>query len=158
MPLSGWPIGPAELAPHAPEAAAILDLEAGDNPPDLPLAAHSDRFRHVVWRMSPPTRFGDKYRDEVIASPRITLGVRATLVDLRLSDDFATVTTGVFRAWGGGLEPPFTVTARAFALCMGGLENARTLLNCRDQVAAGIGNGSDLVGRYFCDRPAVAAG
>ena len=157
MPLSGWPIGLAELAPHAPEAAAILDLDACENPPDGPLAEPSDRFRHVVWRMSPPTRFGDKYRAEVIAAPRITLGVRATLVDLRLSDDARTVATGVFRAWGG-LEPTFTVTARAFALCMGGLENARTLLNCRSRVAAGIGNGSDLVGRYFCDRPAVATG
>ena len=124
MPLSGWPIGLAELAPHAPEAAAILDLDACENPPDGPLAEPSDRFRHVVWRMSPPTRFGDKYRAEVIAAPRITLGVRATLVDLRLSDDARTVATGVFRAWGG-LEPTFTVTARAFALCMGGLENAR---------------------------------
>lgn len=157
MPMSGWPIGLAELAPYAPEAAAILDLDACENPPDLALARASDRFRHVVWRMSPPTRFGEKYRDEIVASPRITLGVRATLVDLRLSDDARTVTTGVFRAWGG-LEPPFTVTARAFALCMGGLENARTLLNCRNQVATGLGNDRDLVGRYFCDRPAVATG
>ena len=158
MPLSGWPIGLAELAPSRAEAAAILDLEAGENPPDGPLAEPSDRFRHVVWRMSPPTRFGDKYRDEVIAAPRITLGVRATLVDLRLSDDSRTVTTGVFRACGAASSRRFTVTARAFALCMGGLENARALLNCRGQVAAGIGNGNDLVGRYFCDRPAVATG
>ncbi len=157
MPLSGWPIGLAELAPHAPEAASILDLEGCENLPDVTLAHPSQQFRHVLWRMSPPTRFGEKYRDEVIASPRITLGIRATLVDLRLSDDLGTVNTGVFRAWGG-LEPTFTVTARTFALCMGGLENARTLLNCRSQASEGIGNGRDLVGRYFCDRPAVATG
>ena len=66
---------PRRARPHAPEAAAILDLDACENPPDAPLAEPSDRFRHVVWRMSPPTRFGDKYRDEVIAAPRITLGV-----------------------------------------------------------------------------------
>lgn len=157
MPLSGWPIGLADLAPYAPEAAAILDLDACENPPDVALPHPSAEFRHVVWRMSPPTRFGEKYRDEVIASPRITLGIRATLVDLRLSDDLGTVSTGVFRAWGG-LEPSFTVSARAFALCMGGLENARALLNCTSQVESGIGNGRDLVGRYFCDRPAVATG
>lgn len=157
MPLSGWPIGLAELAPHAPEAAAILDLEASENLPDLPLPRPSETFRHVAWRMSPPTRFGDKYRDEVVASERITLGVRATLVDLRLSDDLGTVTTGVFRAWGG-LEPSFTVAARAFALCMGGLENARTLLSCTGQIPVGIGNDRDVVGRYFCDRPAVFTG
>jgi hypothetical protein len=106
--------------------------------------------------MSPPTRFGEKYRDEVLASRRITLGVRATLIDLRLSDNFGSVATGVFRSWGG-LEPAFTVRARVFALCMGGLENARALLNCQSQMADGIGNGHDVVGRYFCDRPAVLA-
>lgn len=157
MHASGWPIGRAELDPYAAEASAILDLEAATDLPDLPMPQTEARFRHVQWRMSPPTRFGEKYRDELIASDRITLGVRATLVDLRLTDDRSAVTTAVFRAWGG-LEPPFEVRARVFALCLGGLENARALLTFDSQLPGGIGNEHDLVGRNFCDHPAVATG
>ena len=46
--------------------------------------------------------------------------------------------------------------ARAYALCLGGIETPRALLNCRSQLPNGIGNEHDLVGRYFCDRPTVA--
>ena len=35
------------------------------------------------------------------------------------------------------------------------MENPRALLNFRSQMPAGIGNGHDVVGRYFCDRPTV---
>lgn len=156
MPLSGWPIGCADLKPWADETAAILDLEAPENLPDIPEPTDHG-FRHIRWRMSPPTHFGEKFRDEIVGSGRILLGVRATLVDLRLGDGHGAVTAARFRSYGG-LEPDFTVEARAFVLCLGGLENARALLNCRSQVPAGIGNGNDLVGRYFCDRPSVATG
>ncbi|MFT3975116.1 MAG: GMC oxidoreductase [Amaricoccus sp.] len=155
MPSSGWPIGRADLDPYAAEASAIVDLESPVDLPDVPMRQEDARFRHVRWRMSPPTRFGDKFRDEITDSGRITLGVRASLVDLRLADGLESVSTAVFRAWGG-LEPSFEVTARAFVLCLGGLENARALLSFDSQLPAGIGNQNDLVGRYFCDRPAVA--
>jgi choline dehydrogenase-like flavoprotein len=36
---------------------------------------------------------------------------------------------------------------------MGGLENPRFLLNATRQIPAGIGNGNDLVGRYFSEHP-----
>lgn len=157
VPGSGWPINRADLAPYAAETSSILDLESTEDRPDLPMPQVEPRFRHIQWRMSPPTRFGEKFRDEMAASARITLGIRATLVDLRLSDNLGAVSTGVFRAWGG-LEPPFEVTARVFALCLGGLENPRALLTFSSQMAPGIGNQNDLVGRYFCDRPAVATG
>lgn len=157
MNASGWPIGRGDLDPYAAEASAIVDLDSPVDLPDIPLAQSEARFRHVQWRMSPPTRFGDKFRDEIVASDRITLGVRATLVDLRLAEDMGSVSTAVFRAWGG-IEPPFEVRARMFVLCLGGLENARALLSFDSQLPNGIGNRNDLVGRNFCDRPAVATG
>ena len=46
-----------------------------------------------------------------------------------------------------------TVTARAFALCTGGIENARLLLNFTSQIPEGIGNRSGWVGRCFADHP-----
>ena len=45
-----------------------------------------------------------------------------------------------------------------FALCLGGLENPRLLLNLNRQVPAGIGNDNDLVGRYFLEHPHAPVG
>ncbi len=80
------------------------------------------------------------------------MGLDANLVDLRLDDAMGTVSSAVFRSYRPG-DPGFEVRARAFCLCTGGIENARLLLNFRSQVPAGIGNGADLVGRYFCEHP-----
>ena len=157
MPLSGWPIGKAQLDPFAVEASAILDLSAASDPPDIKVEQKTDRYLSFDWRYSPPTRFGDKYRDELTAAERIAFCIKANLVDLRLSDDLSTVEAAVFRSYAGD-DPGFTVKARIYALCLGGLENPRALLNCRSQVPVGIGNDNDVVGRYFCDRPTVFTG
>jgi choline dehydrogenase-like flavoprotein len=45
------------------------------------------------------------------------------------------------------------VAARIVVLATGGLENARLLLLSNRVQKAGLGNGNDLVGRYFMDHP-----
>jgi choline dehydrogenase-like flavoprotein len=45
----------------------------------------------------------------------------------------------------------FRVAARAFVLATGGIENARLLLLADRVESAGLGNGHDLVGRYFME-------
>lgn len=153
-PRSGWPIDKTDLDTYAPETAQILDLDSPEPPPDLAFDQAEERFRRIQWRFSAPTRFGEKYRDELIASQRISLCLNANLVNLRLGTDLTSVEGAEFRSYQPG-DPGFGVRARAYALCLGGLENARMLLNFRDQMPAGIGNGHDLVGRYFCEHPTV---
>ena len=143
------------LDPFLAEAAAIVDLPQARNLPDLPVDQVEARFRQFQWQYSAPTRFGEKFRDELAASGRVTLGINANLVDIRLSDDSHSAVSAHFRSYAAG-DPGFTVQARAYALCMGGIETPRALLNCRSQLPNGIGNEHDLVGRYFCDRPTVA--
>ena len=64
VPMSGWPIGSADLDPFQAEAAAILDLKSPTEPLDIGDQAGRERaFAQFNWRWSPPTRFGDKYRD-----------------------------------------------------------------------------------------------
>lgn len=151
-----WPITRADLDPYGPETDAILDLDGPGTVPDLPIIQAERRFRHVDWRYSPPTRFGEKFRDELVASPRIFLVLEANLVDLRLTPDLTSVEAAVFKSYTPG-DPGFEVQARAFALCLGGIENARMLLNFRSQMPAGIGNGNDLVGRFFAEHPTAFA-
>lgn len=151
-PLSGWPIRKEDLDPYAAEADGILDLVSAAEAPDLPLEQAKPRFRHIQYRYSAPTRFGDKYHDELAAAAGITCALNANLVDLRLDESLGTVSSAVFKSFADG-DPGFEIRARVFALCLGGLENPRALLNCRSQVPAGIGNAHDLVGRFFCEHP-----
>jgi choline dehydrogenase-like flavoprotein len=156
-PLSGWPIGKADLDPYQAEVAEILDLvPAYDDPPATP-APPEDGFRRIWYFRSAPTRFGEKYHGELAGAERIALGLHANLVDLRLDDTLTRVTGAVFRGYAAG-DPGFTVRARSYCLCAGGLENPRLLLNFTSQVPAGIGNQNDLVGRYFCDHLRMETG
>ena len=41
---------------------------------------------------------------------------------------------------------------------MGGIENARSLLNANKQIATGIGNENDMVGRYFMEHIVFSLG
>jgi len=50
-----------------------------------------------------------------------------------------------------------SVEARCFVLATGGIENTRLLLTSNKQAPAGLGNGNDLVGRYFMDHPRVTS-
>ena len=120
--------------------------------PDLPVRQTGYDFHRFQFRFSPPTRFAEKYQPEIEASDRITLVLNANLVDLRLDDALTSVTGAVFRSYDPA-DPGFTVSARAYALCTGGIENARLLLNFTSQIPEGIGNRSGWVGRCFADHP-----
>ena len=146
-PLGAWPIAKADLDPYQPAADAILDV-SDPALPDIPVPGEA--FRRVQYRFSPPTRFAEKYEAEFTAAPRIFLCLNASLIDLRLDETLETVTGAVFRSYAPG-DPGFTVRARAYALCCGGIENARLLLNFDSQVPGGIGNRHDLVGRHFAE-------
>lgn len=155
-PDAAWPIGRAALDPYTDAVHEILDLapiEDGDPKPEAPgTEGDAESFRRIHYFRSAPTRFGEKYLDELTASDRISLCLNANLVDLRLDDALGTVTGAVFKGYAKD-DPGFTVRARAYALCCGGIENPRLLLNFRSQVPAGIGNGNDVVGRYYSDHP-----
>ena len=155
--LSGWPISKSDLDPYQPEVNDILDLKPPAGFPDHPIDHDEHLFRKIDYRQSGPTRFGRKYKDELVASVKIQLVLNANLVDLRLDSELQTVTEAVFRGYGTD-DPGFTVQARIYCLCCGGMENPRILLNARSQALKGIGNNYDLVGRYFCEHPFITAG
>lgn len=152
MPLSGWPITRLDLDRYQRDADSILDVPSETEAPDLPMRQRDYDFKRFQFRWSPPTRFNTKYGPEIEASDRILLTLNANLVDLRLDDSLSAVTGAVFRSYDPG-DPGFTVQARTFCLCTGGIENARLLLNFTSQIPQGIGNQNDMVGRCFADHP-----
>jgi choline dehydrogenase-like flavoprotein len=58
----------------------------------------------------------------------------------------------------GGSSREIIVRADYFVLCAGGIESARLLLASDRRAENGVGNGNDLVGRYFQDHPGVIVG
>ena len=83
-PLSGWPITRADLDPYAAEVAEILDLvPAYDDAAPATPAPPADGFRQVWYLRSAPTRFGEKYLDEIASAERIALGIHAKAGELR---------------------------------------------------------------------------
>ena len=155
-PLSGWPITKADLDPYAAEAGAILDLPADAPPPDI-MSGARDVLTPRRFRFSrPATRFGEKYRGELAASASIRVVLNANLVDLRLDADRRAVAEAVFRSYLR--DDPFSVKARTFVLCLGGIENPRALLNADSEIATGLGNENDCVGRMFIEHPHAPVG
>jgi choline dehydrogenase-like flavoprotein len=161
---SGWPFGIKELKPYFRRAQSLVEAgpwryDGATGPmsaiaPLLPLSGggvYTSWFQFSRQRGSVlPTHFGERYADDLkrIANLRIFLHANATY--LRLShagsrlDRFDVATLNGKR---------FSVQAAATVLALGAVENARLMLASRDVTAIGVGNGNDLVGRFFADHP-----
>jgi choline dehydrogenase-like flavoprotein len=160
VPDSGWPFGAVELRPFYERAQDVIGLDAFDYGPErwsgeglAPISLGSD-FESRVFQVS-PLRFGIAYRDDVIQAPNIDTYLFANLTGF-------SVDTGANRVEAARVATltgrRFSVRARLFVLATGGIENARLLLASNDVQAAGLGNGRDLVGRYFMEHPHLVAG
>jgi choline dehydrogenase-like flavoprotein len=154
--LSGWPFGKEELDRYAAEADRILDLTPDLRPPELFPAQEANVVPRLFRFSRPATRFGEKYRLELEKSERVHVFLNANLVDLSVDDGRRSVSEALFRSYHR--EMPFAVRARYFVLCLGGIENPRALLNANRQIAEGLGNANDMVGRYFLEHPHAPVG
>jgi len=159
IPLSGWPFGRDRLVPYYQQAQKLCELgpfdydnpdmwfrEAGQSAPAFDPA----RLKPSIIQVSPPTRFGEVYRELLEKSDTVTVYLNATVVDIQANAAGTAVDLVNVRSLQG---PAFTVRARYVVLATGGLENARILLLSDKVQAAGLGNGNDTVGRYFMDHP-----
>jgi choline dehydrogenase-like flavoprotein len=153
--LPGWPISRQDVLATLSEARDILDLgkQSFDTPRDPLWVSSTLQIRGTA--QSPPTRFGEKYRSEIIQSSKIDLFLNANVVDILMNSSLTTVSSFVVRDYSGGQA---AVTANNFVVAFGGIENARILLNSNTQIASGIGNHSDFVGRCFMEHPEIMVG
>jgi choline dehydrogenase-like flavoprotein len=164
VPNTTWPITLADVAPYYDEAARIVQLDASGfdaetwkerspyRPFDLDDGVIETRVAKVVDAND--RSFNALYADEIERAGSVTTYLHANVTDVRLALDQASVESVVV-ATGSGT---FTVRARAFVLAAGGIENARILLASNSQQPAGIGNGYDVVGRYFLEHPRFVGG
>lgn len=162
LPHSGWPFSRADLNPYYERAQAYCQLGPFNydldywtkqrGRPALPLDPNIATTG--LAQPSPPTRFGEVYRAEIGNSENIQVYLNANLMDINLHPDGAKVETVL----AGQLEGKrFQVRSKLYVLALGGIENARILLNSDKVQSPGIGNQHDLVGRYFMDHPVITA-
>lgn len=154
----GWPIGRSDLDPYYRIAHDYL--EAGDFDYDarsielrptrpIPDAVRFDSpsYHHdMVWRFSKPTDLGRRWRRHLQESPLIRLVYNSTCVGLT-SERGHRIDGCAIRSMTGSR---FTIRASSVVLAGGGLEVTRLLLVSRsDDHPEGVGNHSDLLGRFY---------
>jgi len=158
IPHSGWPITARDLEPFVARAARRFGLAepvpapGPEAPPALPLDAQAF-VSPELWIA--PVRFGERYRADVTGARNVDALLHASAVEL-VANEAGSALVGVRVATlaGGG----FAVRARAVVLAAGGIETPRLLLASNRVQTAGLGNGADLVGRYFMEHPQLVAG
>ena len=160
VPHSGWPLSRDALLPYYRRAQAVCELgplayEVAEWPTLRPLPTPGDELVTRLFQKSPPTRFGSRYRRDLMKADNVTTFLRCNAVELA-TNDAGNVVTRVRVATLDGTR--FEVAAKTFVLALGAIENARLLLASNRARQPGLGNAHDLVGRYFMEHPYVIAG
>ncbi len=161
VPFSGWPFGPDEVEPYLSKAAAYLGAERLSPRTSIPPPPRGvdkaeidlQLLSQVYWgfgrdRFWAPTRFSGLFRAHPGDNVRVILHATVTHLD---TDPHSGRIVSVQVADTAGRTR--TIPSRLVVLCAGGIENARLLLNSNRQVATGLGNAHDLVGRFLMDHP-----
>ncbi|HTD98327.1 MAG TPA: GMC family oxidoreductase [Mucilaginibacter sp.] len=157
VPHSGWPIQREELDPFYERAHKNLDLgpyeydakywQAKD-PTMVSLPFEPDTVFNKIWQFSPPTRFGDKYKDTIIKAPNIHLYTYANVTNITANEHASTIKEVTVKNFAG---KEHTVKAKYFVVACCAIQNARLLLSSNKQAPNGLGNDHDVVGRYFME-------
>lgn len=154
-PLPGWPIAREEVYRRLDDARAILDIADQSLDPRSEPHWRAGRFTTSGFARSAPTRFGEKFGDELKASNRIDTALNANLVDAALGDNSDAVTAFTVADYK---DRRFSINARQFVLAMGSLENARFLLNLKERSKVPVGDRSGLVGGCFMEHFEITLG
>lgn len=159
--LEGWPFPRRDLMACYKRAQKMLGLGRYCYEPDhwagediRFLDLDRNKLENRIWQLSPRVNFGTVYQAPFGASKTITVLLNATVTEV-LTNGHASVVEGVqVRTLDG---KGATIKARLVVLACGAIDNARLLLLSRRHMPAGLGNGHDLVGRYFMQHPHVSA-
>ena len=156
VPDSGWPITRGELDPYYAKANKVLQLGPyeydysywKEQLPNMnPFPFDNSIIYNKMWQYS-LARFGEIYKDQVVASQNIHLYTYANVVDIITNEGGGNVDHMVIKNYEGKTH---TVRAKQFILACGAIQNARMLLASNTQMPNGLGNEHDVVGRYFME-------
>jgi choline dehydrogenase-like flavoprotein len=159
IPHSGWPIEKADLQTYYDRACDLVQLPSKE----WDKAAWQDRLAEfyrlpfmgqridgAVFQLSPPTRFGEEYREPLAKAANVRVLLHANATEIAVGERADRVTAVRLACFDG---PRFSIEAKAYILAAGAVENARLLLVSNRVQQAGLGNRHDVVGRYYSNHP-----
>lgn len=163
VPHSGWPFGHEELQGYYGQALRLFQVGAPDHARSEWLARNpvikaveGGTLSLGFWSIdNVGDRFAAPRLGDVLGHPQCRVLIHATATNLSLASDGRSVRHVTLRDISGKSG---TVAAQHVVLALGGIENARLLLASEDVAANGVGNGHDLVGRYFMEHPHARGG
>ena len=168
LPHSGWPFGREEIDAYFPRAQSLVEAgpfiyddpakwTAAFNQPPIPLGNGGIYTTYFQFSkqggQNPqhlPTYFGVRYADDLKRPHNLNVLLHANVTQLRLAPNAAALDRLDVATLSGR---KFTVKAKFAVMALGGIENARLLLASNEMIHSGVGNGNDLVGRFFADHP-----
>ena len=155
IPYSGWPIHKQDLDRYYQAAQTLFEIGPYQyNMTEIPWVKNKTLpldpavIAARVWQMSPPTRFGTRYRHDLEQAPNVFVYLYANVTELEIGKDSSCVRVARIRTLDGKTE---FARAKYFVLACGGIENARILLLSNREESGGLGNRHDLVGRFYMD-------
>jgi choline dehydrogenase-like flavoprotein len=164
VPHSGWPIRRGDLDPFYARAQTVLELGPYEYTAEewqrrdatlVPLPLDPRVAWTKMWQFSPPTRFGARYRDAIIGVPNVHLYTHANVCELEASESLSRVAGLRVRTLDG---KEHSARAQHYVLACCSIQNARLLLASNRRAPTGLGNGHDLVGRYFMEHLEMPGG
>jgi choline dehydrogenase-like flavoprotein len=164
VPHSGWPIARAALDPYYARAQRVLELGPYEydaawwrrrDPSLVPFSYDARRLWSKIWQFSPPTRFGTRYRAEIVGARNVHLLTHANVCEVETNESASAVTGLRIRTLEG---KQLRARARHYVLACSTIQNARLLLASNRRAASGLGNAHDLVGRYFMEHLEMPSG
>jgi Choline dehydrogenase and related flavoproteins len=164
VPHSGWPIAHADLQPYCREALGIFEVNAPEQARDalrarLPVLADLERDEGLAvgfWSFDAAAdRFAAPRIGDVLHHPNCQVLIHATATHIALAADGNSVASVTVKDVSGKSA---TIRAGHVVVALGGIETPRLLLASNDVAPAGIGNGHDLVGRFFMEHPHARGG
>ncbi len=157
VPYSGWPITHEDIEPYYRRAGTVCEIGNASFEPQFPALADVSlpsfdvtKARICYWRGSPPTRFGEQYREALSVASNISVFLNANAVEISTENE-GSVVTGLSVASLNGNR--VSVRARYYVLACGGIENPRLMLASNQTQKNGVGNLHGQVGRYFMEHP-----
>ncbi|HEY3404669.1 MAG TPA: GMC family oxidoreductase [Ohtaekwangia sp.] len=154
---SGWPIQRKDLDPYYERAHPLIELGPyqydfkywqKQDPSLKSLVPDDSVVWNKMWQFSPPTRFGEKYKNTIVNAKNIHLYTYANVTDILTTENVSAVTSVTIKNYAGKKH---AVKAKHFVLACCSVQNARLLLAANSQASKGLGNDHDIVGRYFME-------
>lgn len=164
VPYSGWPITRAELDPYYARAVGVVQIGPNEwtaaewqrrDSTLVPFALDPQIAWTKMWQFSAPARFGTLYRGAIVGARDVHLFTYANVVEVQANEGATAVDALRVRTLEG---KEHRVRAKRYVLACSTIQNARLLLASNQQSRRGLGNGNDLVGRFFMEHLEMPSG